>query len=298
MNELAITRQSFSTVEKSMQEAGFSVEKVKQEISFALQLINKSKQLKDCTPQSLQQAVLNISNIGLSLNPAAKEAYLVPRWNNLIKSMEASLDPSYVGLVKLLTDAGSVKSMVCQLVYEGDQFSVDLADNVRPVTHKPELSRTRRGNITGVYALATLPDGTRQVEYMDVEEVNQIRERSETYKAFKAGKIQSCTWATDYGEMSRKTVIKRIYKYLPRTERMQQIDSAIHQDNSDYTASDDQLAYIENLLHTSTLEERQRTAIEMEMPVMTSTRASEVIGNLKLNQQIGDREMLKRIQSA
>src|SRR5689334_11701957 len=106
----ALTRANFSNVEKPMQEAGFSIEKVKQEISFAIQHVNKSPQLQKCTTESLQMAVLNISNIGLSLNPAAKEAYLIPRWNGVTKVTEAALEPSYVGLVKLLTDAGSVTS--------------------------------------------------------------------------------------------------------------------------------------------------------------------------------------------
>lgn len=293
-NEL-ITRDTFKTVEKSMQDAGFSIEKVKQEVSFALQCINKSKQLKECTQHSLMQAVLNISNIGLSLNPAAREAYLIPRWNSSLKAMEASLEPSYIGLTKLLTDSGSISSILCQLVYEHDKFEMDLANNTNPVIHRPELTRAKRGNITGVYALATLADGNRQVEYMCVDDVNEIRERSETYKAYLLGKIPTCTWVSDYGEMTRKTVVKRIYKYLPRTERMLQIDKAIEEDNKDYTASDDQLRYIENLLHTSTLEERQVAAIEMEMPVMNADRASEVINNLLNNQQETDKQRVKRL---
>lgn len=280
-----VTRQTFAPIEKAMQDAGFSPEKVKQEISFAIQHINKSKQLQECTPESKMQAVMNISNIGLSLNPAAKEAYLIPRYNYLTRSMEASLEPGYVGLVKLLTDSGSVVSMVSQLVYENDTFSLDIADNRNPVQHKPELVKSKRGNIIGVYALATLPDGTRQAEWMDIDELNAIRNRSETYKAFKEGKIKSATWETDYGEMCRKTVIKRIYKYLPRTERMKFVDTAVHQDNQDYTASNDQLSYIESLLTSSTLDERQRAAIEMETSVMSSQRASQVIEQLKNNQQ-------------
>ena len=295
MNEL-IKITEFAPVEKRMQEAGFSIEKVKQEVSFALQLINKSAQLQKCSKESLQQAVLNISNIGLSLNPAAKEAYLIPRWNGALKIMEASLEPGYVGLVKLLTDAGSVKSMVCQLVYDGDTFEIDLANNMQPVTHKPELSRAKKGNIKGAYALATLIDNTRQVEFMDVEEIDGIRGRSETYKAYLENKIKSCTWVSDYGEMARKTVIKRIYKYLPRTERMDQIDEAIKQDNSDFTASDSQVYYIENLLNNSTLEERQRSQIEMELPVMGSSRANEVINMLKMNQQLSDKEAYKKLK--
>ncbi len=290
-----ITRDTFKSVEKSMQDAGFSVEKVKQEISFALQCINKSEQLRKCSQQSLLQAVLNISNIGLSLNPAAKEAYLIPRWNGLSKQMDASLEPSYIGLTKLLTDSGSVRSLLCQSVYEKDDFQVDLANNQNPVKHLPELSRNDRGAMKGVYALATLADGSRQVEYMNVEEIQDIRGRSETYQAYIAGKIKSCTWVSDYGEMARKTVIKRIYKYLPRTERMQQIDKAIEEDNKDYTASDSQLQYIESLLHTSTLEERQITALEMEMAVMSAQRATEVINNLLMNQQETDKEKIKRL---
>lgn len=290
-----ITRDTFKTVERSMQDAGFSVEKVKQEVSFALQCINKSKQLRECSQQSLLQAVLNISNIGLSLNPAAKEAYLIPRWNNLTKGMEASLEPSYIGLTKLLTDSGSVRSLLCQLVYEKDAFQIDLANNQNPVKHIPELRRDNRGEMNGVYALATLSDGTRQVEYMSKEDIQDIRERSETYRAYLEGKIKSCTWVSDYGEMARKTVVKRIYKYLPRTERMQEIDKAIEEDNKDYTASDPQLQYIESLLHTSTLEERQRTALEMEMAVMSAQRATEVINNLLMNQQETDKEKVKRL---
>lgn len=293
-NEIAIiTPKTFEKIEGRMQQAGFSIETVKREISFAVQAINKSAQLQKCSPESLMQSVLNISNIGLTLNPAAKEAYLIPRWNNLSKSMEAVLEPGYVGLVKLLTDAGSVKSMLCQLVYEKDVFTVDLANNMQPVKHNPELSRTLRGEIKGAYALGTLIDGTRQVEYMSLEEINDIRERSETYKAFMEQKIKSCTWVTDFGEMARKTVIKRIYKYLPRTERMTQIDKAVEIDNSDYAISEDQLNYIDSLLHTCTLDEKVKDLIEMEVPVMSAKRASEVINQL---QQAQPHDELKAVQ--
>lgn len=284
MSDNQLTTRFFQPIEKRMEDAGFNPEQVKREISFAIQSVNKSAQLQKCSGESVLQAVLNIANVGLTLNPAAKEAYLIPRWNSLTQSNEACLDPSYIGLVKLLTDTGSVKSMVCQIVYEGDTFEVDLANNVSPVIHKPELSSGKRGAIKGVYALATLADGTRQVEWMDLGEIEQIRSRSETYKAFLANKIKSCTWASDFGEMSRKTVIKRIYKYLPRSEKAAVLDRAIELDNSDYMASDKQVELIENLLRSSTMDERQRQWLEMEIPTMGAKRASEVIEMLKINQ--------------
>lgn len=282
-NQLTVA--TFEPASKRMQELGMDVVQIKKEISFALQHMNRNSKLQETTPESKLAAVINIANIGLTLNPVAKEAFLIPRWNKN-QGTECVLEPSYVGLVKLLTDAGSVTSMVANVVYENDKvFELDLADNKTPVVHKPEPVKSKRGNIIGCYALATLPDGTRQVEWMDIDELHKIRERSETYMAYLAGKVKSCTWVTDESEMMRKTVVKRIYKYLPRTERMNKIDEAIKLDNTDYTASDDQLNYIENLLATSTYDERQRTSIEMEMAVMNSQRASQVIALLKANQQ-------------
>lgn len=288
-----ITTQTFAPAEKRMKDLGMDLVKIKKEISFALQIINKSNKLKDCTPESKLAAVINIANIGLTLNPVAKEACLVPRWNNQLKLNECSLEPMYPGLVKLLTDAGSVKSMVTNVVYENDKITINKADNINPVLHLPELISSKKGEIIGCYSVATLIDGTRQAEWMDVIELNGIKQRSETFQAHAAGKIKTCTWVTDESEMMRKTVIKRIFKYLPRTEKMEKIDNAITLDNTDYTASESQLQYIEALLHTSTLEPRQVEALEMEMTVMNSKRATEVIGNLRMNQQ-GDE--LKAIQ--
>jgi phage RecT family recombinase len=233
MTDQLFPESKFQGIEQKMRDAGFSPERVKQELSFALQMINKSPQLLKCSGESILVAVTNISLIGLSLNPAGKEAYLIPRWSKALNGMEAVLEPGYVGLVKLLTDAGSVTAMNCQLVKENDAFKIDLADNKNPVTHSID-PKVKRGNIIGAYALGTLVNGDRQVEYMALEEIEEIRGRSETYKAFVSEKIKACTWVSDFGEMARKTVIKRIYKFLPRTDQMAKIDQAVQLDNGDY----------------------------------------------------------------
>lgn len=280
-NEL-MTNGQFQAVEKRMLELGMNIQQVKREISFAIQAINKSEKLLQTTDASRLAAVMNVANIGLTLNPTAKEAYLLPRYDSVTRSMICCLEPSYIGLVKLLTDAGSVKSIIANLVYENDEFSIDLADNVKPITHKPTMKE--KGAALGVYALATLVDGTRQPEWMTIDEVNQIAGRSETHKAFLAGKIKSSTWATDFAEMARKTVVKRIYKYLPHTEQAEAVQQAIELDNQDYKASDKQIELIENLLNSSTLDQAQRDMLDMETAVMNPQRAGEVINFLMENQ--------------
>lgn len=204
---------------------------LEREISFALQAINKSDQLSKCTVESKQQAVLNVANIGLTLNPAMNLAYLVPRYDNRIKETVCTLMPSYQGLVKLLTDSGSVTSCEANIVRDGDDFDYQLGTDSF-IKHKPKLGN--RNAIIGAYAVAHLHNGQKQIEIIDDATLNQVKEMSESYKAFKAGKVKSCVWTEHEAEMSRKTVIKRLSKYLPKTDRWEMVAKAIEADNQDY----------------------------------------------------------------
>jgi len=275
-------------ISQKMIAAGLDEKQITREISFATQLVQSSAQLQKCTAESVLKSIVNIANVGLTLNPAAKEAYLIPRWNGKLRANEATLSPGYIGLAKLIISTGSVTSINTQLVYENDQFSIDLAESLKPVTHKPELVNSKRGEIMGVYSLATMPDGTKQVEWMDVDDINEIRNYSEGYKAFKAGKTKSCIWESHYGEMARKTAIKRLYKYLPRANKQQHdnIQEAIQVDNEDYPATLNQLHYIDNLLQTANIAPNLADGIieEMNSQQMSNARAKEIIEFLKANQ--------------
>ncbi len=253
----------------------------KREISFALQLIAASPQLQNCTPLSLQSAVVNIANIGLTLNPAAKEAYLVPRWNAKANASEATFQPSYVGLIKLLTDAGAVKSINCQAVYENDRIEMDMAAGV--VIHNPALIKSKRGDFIGCYAIATLPDGRKQIEWMDSEEINEVRSSSESWKNEKTRDFSP--WERHYVEMARKTVARRIYKYLPRTRQMERIDDAIQADDRQYKATFNQVMYIDDLLRSANLSDQKIQAIERGIEGYSFNEAGEVIEYLLANQQ-------------
>ena len=276
MNE--ITHDTFSAIKPRFIELA-NPETFKKECSFALQHINKNAQLQKATVESKLEAVLNIAQIGLSLNPVLKEAYLVPRWNGQKKQVECHLEPSYQGLIRLVTDTGAVRSMECHLVHENDDFVIAI--------HTPEKVKHSwgfgdRGAIVGAYSVATLSDGSKHVETMSKQEIEKIRDSSESYKAFKAGKIKSCIWTEHSGEMERKTVIRRHIKYLPRTG--EQVGKAIELDEKDFIASDGQLDYIESLLGTANIAPREVDAIEMELATMSAQRASDVIQRLKENQ--------------
>ena len=282
-----------------MEEVGLNRETVLKEVSFAIQIINKSKQLQAATPESKQAAVLNIAQVGLTLNPVMKLAYLVPRWSP--QGTQCCLEPSYQGLVKLLTDTGSIQAVNAQLVYENDEFVIESSDFTNPITHRPKPFGDR-GKIVGVYAIAALTTGQLQTETMSVEQLYEIRERSESYKAHKAGKIKSCVWTTDEGEMMRKTVVRRIVKYLPKSESFEKVAQAISLDEQDYKASPASITYAESLLESSTIVERlERASFEQAIESASQEELSVIIEQLQElqpdNGRLGMREINERVQS-
>ena len=221
--------------------------------------------------QSFLTSIMNVAQVGLTLNPASKEAYLIPRYDRHTNSVLCTLEPSYIGIVKLLTDTGNVVSIQTNIVYDGDEIVIDMASDEKVKSHIPYvMNGNQKPNIKFVYAIATLNDGTKQFEYMSYDEIAQIRDMSESYKAFKSGKAKTSIWNTWESEMCRKTVIKRIAKYLPRTDKHQYIDKAIELTNVDYQANDRQIHLIESLVRTCCLSDDEKSNILISLNTISA----------------------------
>ena len=184
------------------------------EAGFAMQLLEANSFLMSTATQSkdsLKNALTNVAAIGLSLNPATKLAYLVPR------GKKVCLDISYIGLVKLATDSGSILWVQAQIVRKEDNFIINGPG--REPGHSFNPFDSNRGDIVGAYCVAKTKDGEYLTEVMSLNELLDIRDRTEAYKAYAAKKTQSCPWISDETEMMKKTVIKRASKLWPKTDR-------------------------------------------------------------------------------
>jgi recombination protein RecT len=189
------------------------------EVGFALQILAGSDLMMKTAignRQSVIDAITNVAAIGITLNPALKQAYLVPREGKIC------LDISYRGLVDLATDTGSILWAQSKLVHQKDNFVIRGIDQPPIHEHHPFDDR---GEIVGVYVVAKTRDGDYLTETMDIASVFAIRDRSQSWKAGKA-----TPWKTDPGEMIRKTCVKRASKSWPRSKRL---DEAIHLLNTD-----------------------------------------------------------------
>ena len=156
--------------------------------------INKNPKLNDCTRESFMVALLTAAQMGIA--PDGRNGHLLP-YGNVCTFM-----PDYKGLVSLVRKNPNVADIYAEIVCEKDVIKITKGLN-RDLIHEVDI-HAPRGGMIGTYAVLKYRDGTTSFEFMTKEEVDAIRKRS---KAAGSG-----PWVTDYNEMAKKTVIRRLLK--------------------------------------------------------------------------------------
>lgn len=167
--------------------------------------ISTTPQLAKCSPASLFLSTVKAFTLGLEPNGALSEGYLVPFWNSKKGQNEAQFMPSYRGLQNLARRSGEVTAIYSKAVYDKDVFEVEEGTD-RKIIHKPDYTKAR-GVPVCYYAVFTLKSGETDFEVMSIGEIDAIRARSKS--------AETGPWVTDYDEMAKKTVMKRLLKRSP-----------------------------------------------------------------------------------
>jgi len=160
------------------------------------------------------------------LMPDGRQAVIVRRWNNKLEKEAATYQPMVAGLRVLMRNSGEVAALHAQLVYEGEPFRIVLGDEER-IEHERKLDCVDDSKIIGAYAVATLKDGEKVREFMTWKEIERARNVN---KHWAKG-----PWASWKGEMSRKTVVRRLFKSLPQSvdKEGERLQRAIERDDED-----------------------------------------------------------------
>ena len=194
---------------------------IQAEMNYATQLLTANDyacKVAIKNPNSVQNALRNASAIGVSLNPAGKHAYLVPRSGGIC------LDISYMGLLHLAMSTGSIEWGQAKLVYGSDFYENQGIDKA-PI-HKTN-SFGERGSVIGAYCTVKTSTGAYLTEEMNIAQLLAIKARSES------GKQDKGPWKSDFEEMCRKTVVKRASKYWPKVDRLNQAVEYLNTDGGE-----------------------------------------------------------------
>lgn len=211
----------------------------------ALTQLTRTPKLAECDQASFFQALFTLSQFGLE--PDGRRAHLIPFENRKRGCVECQLIIDYKGLVEIAMRTGLISNIHADIVCDNDEFEYDIGQIKR---HKIDFKKPR-GKQYAVYAICRFKNGSEKCDVMTLEEVAAIRARS---KARDNG-----PWVTDFSEMSKKTVFRRLSKWLPFSD---EIRTAL-------TSDDDQLAL---------------PAPTLEKPLLTNdaaTRSEELVNMLE-----------------
>lgn len=178
--------------------------------------MRKVPKLAQCDPMSFLGAVIQCAQLGLEPGNALGHAYILPfdkrekvggQWKTV--RTEAQVIIGYRGMIDLARRSGQIVSIDARAVYEGDRFECSLGLDPK-IEHEPDWqnpNRAQSDKLRFVYAVAKLKDGGVQFDVMSRAEVDGIRARSKS--------ADNGPWVTDYAAMALKTVVRRLFKFLP-----------------------------------------------------------------------------------
>ena len=181
-------------------------------VKLVLAAASREPKLAECSHLSVLRSLMQAAELGLEVCSGKNEAYIIPRWNGKTKILEATFLPGYQGLIKLARESGSIRNIEARVVHAKDFFEYEEGTSPR-IIHRPTLEKDC-GNIIAVYSVAFMPDGSSQFEVMPIHIVEEIRDRA------KDGKDTFSPWKSDFSEMARKTAVRRLAKYLPKSTAM------------------------------------------------------------------------------
>lgn len=185
------------------------VVEVERFMQLTLNVVRQAPDLLECAHFTLIHAVRKAAQDGLL--PDGREGAIVSRWDkNLLGKgrggKRAHWMPMVQGIITKAKRRGSVKSLFCELIFEGEEYKITLGDSPS-VTHERSLRLMNETRIVGAYAIAILADGTIEREVMSIAQIEAVRVISDA--------SEYGPWKNHYGEMVRKTVIRRLSKRLP-----------------------------------------------------------------------------------
>lgn len=181
--------------------------------------------LWECVPETVLGAALRCAQIGLAPNDGRNLCWLIPRKDkNLGGRLAAHFQLGYGGVLELARRAAPGVRFEGRIVYPNDVFDPGWSDD-KPFRHVPYLARgkDRGGDARAWYVVATWPDGGRQVQIVDRDEVERRR-------AFSSAP-DSDMWTRSYDSAALKTAVLAMGRWLPATPqlgRAQQLADGLH----------------------------------------------------------------------
>lgn len=152
-----------------------------------------------CDPKSVVRTLLKGAFLGLDFFNG--ECYAIAYGGNV------SFQTDYKGEIKLCKKYSSnpIKDIYAKVVREGDVFEEVIVNGNQSINFNPKPFND--GEIIGAFAICLYKDGSMIYDTMSKAEIEHTRK---TFSKQASGKA----WTNSYGEMCKKTVLRRLCKLI------------------------------------------------------------------------------------
>lgn len=190
---------------------------------IAMTAVSNTPKLLECDQTSFLAALMQSSQLGVEPNTPLGQAYLIPYKDKV------QFQLGYKGLIDLATRSGQYKAIYAHEVYGNDEFEYQygLFKNLK---HIP--SQSPEGEPIGYYAVYHLKNGGYDFVYWTKERID--KHSKEYSQAVQKG--WTSPWKTNYDAMAKKTVLKEVLKYSPKSIEINNIiasDETVKEEISD-----------------------------------------------------------------
>ena len=198
-------RKLFGAMEGEIKKALPSVLTPERFTRLVLSAVSNTPKLADCDSTTFLAAMMQAAVLGVEPNSPLGQAYIIPYENRKKGRLEATFQLGYKGLIDLAYRSGDVVSIQAEVVYEKDFFEMEYGLEPK-LRHIPASGE--RGNPVRVYAVYKTKGGGFGFGSMTIAECEEFaKKKSKSY--------DSGPWQTDFEEMCKKTVLKKVLKTAP-----------------------------------------------------------------------------------
>lgn len=183
---------------------------------------NKVCVLESCSKESIANTLLEMVTSGVSMQKG--QCYPVAYGGKLTCQM------SVYGNTCIARRYG-LKTISAMVIYKSDVFEYEIVDGERVITkHTQDFNAINPDEIIGAYAVATMEDGVKHTEIMNMSQIKAAWKKSYNYRE------GSGVHADFKEEMCMKTVKNRCLKYIVRTFGEPSVSEFV--DSEEYTSDE------------------------------------------------------------
>ncbi|MCR1166765.1 recombinase RecT [Clostridium botulinum] len=164
-----------------------------------MSVLQDTRDIEKCTSTTIARTMLKGAFLGLDF--FNKECYAIPYGNKL------NFQSDYKGEIKLAKkySINPIKDIYAKVVREEDEFTEEIINGQQTINFKPKSFNNNE--IIGTFAVCLFKDGSMIYETMSKEDIENVRQNFSKAK-------NSAAWTKTYGEMCKKTVLRRLCKLI------------------------------------------------------------------------------------